>query len=177
MPNLVSCEDCGHQISARATACPNCGCPVQAQADNPAAVEPSAPAQQAEQKPQPEIDPQTQKAANIGCLVIIFVVAFFVFAGVGGGSSSKDWRTEDDSIGAYVMMQTFVERRLKSPATADFPRYSKSRVTRTVGQTYRVSSYVDSENGFGANIRTNFTGRITRTGPDKWKLDSLEFHN
>ena len=25
---LIKCEDCGHEVSTRAIACPNCGCPV-----------------------------------------------------------------------------------------------------------------------------------------------------
>jgi hypothetical protein len=137
--------------------------------------------EQKKQQPAPEQpqlkDQQAQKAANIGCLVVIFAVAFAVFFGAGGASSSKNWREKDDPIAAYVMMQTFVKRRLKAPATADFPRYSKSSVMRTVGQTYQVSSYVDAQHGFGANVRTSYTGRITQTGPDKWRLESLQIEN
>ena len=38
---------------------------------------------------------------------------------------------------------------------------------------YRVSSYVDSKNPFGATIRTNYDCTVERTWED-WKLISLE---
>jgi hypothetical protein len=96
-----------------------------------------------------------------------------MFSGLGD-SSDKNWREKDNSVGAYVMMQTFVKRRLRSPATADFASYNKSTITRIYGQKYQVRSYVDAQNGFGANVRTHFTGTIEKTSPDEWQLESLD---
>jgi hypothetical protein len=56
---------------------------------------------------------------------------------------------------AYVA-QKFVEKSLKAPSTAKFPSLIKSSVKKTSSDSYTVISYVDSQNGFGAMIRTNY---------------------
>lgn len=83
---------------------------------------------------------------------------------------------EDDSdprANAFYVCAEFVERRLKSPASADFPNYfSAPSMVSGDAPTYTVRSYVDSENGFGANIRTRFTCTVTDIG-DEWRLDNI----
>lgn len=61
---------------------------------------------------------------------------------------------------AYIMIQGDVRSQLKAPSTAKFPtRFAPG--TRHEGDCiYRVVSYVDAQNSFGAMIRTNFEGRI-----------------
>lgn len=87
------------------------------------------------------------------------------------------WRTEEDLIGAYLMIQDFVEDRLISPASAKFPWDARKHVTPLGNRRYRVHAYVDSQNGFGAMIRTHFTGEIEQLGPDRWKLHELTLDN
>jgi hypothetical protein len=54
---------------------------------------------------------------------------------------------------------------LKSPSTADYqPPYS---ATKTATNTYEVSSYVDSQNGFGAMIRSYWTVNLKYIGEDQ----------
>jgi hypothetical protein len=85
------------------------------------------------------------------------------------------WQQKDASLEAVVMMQDFVKDRLKAPASADFkPGYSDS-VTRINGQRYRVISWVDAQNSFGAKLRNYFIGEIEQTERDRWNLVSLEF--
>ena len=51
--------------------------------------------------------------------------------------------------------QTVIKGRLKAPATAEFsPSYQQVQET---GGVYRWAGHVDSQNSFGANIRTAFT--------------------
>lgn len=70
-----------------------------------------------------------------------------------------------DTSGAYVCAQQLVESRLKAPRTAKFPwGVSDDAVTYTGGTDYIVSAYVDSQNGFGAMIRTTFACNVTYTG-------------
>lgn len=79
---------------------------------------------------------------------------------------------------AYIMMADFVKARLRSPSTADFPGVFDGRgdhVKRVEGQTYMIVSWVDSQNAFGATIRTEFIGKITQYERGKWKLEELEF--
>lgn len=88
-----------------------------------------------------------------GCLGLA-VLAFAIPAGcaallsMGGGSEWEPTATEAEST-----CKEWVRDRLKSPATARF-----SGVETTGGRsTYDVSGAVDSENSFGALVRTAWT--------------------
>jgi len=79
--------------------------------------------------------------------------------------------------GAWAYMQIFVEKRLKSPKSADFPFGGGTYHTTDLGGgRYKVNSYVDSQNAFGANIRTHFDGIIKRKDGG-WVLEYLNFRN
>ena len=98
---------------------------------------------------------------------------------VASSTSSQiqsDWRSEDNSIAAEVMVEDFVKARLKAPGTAKFPGFWDGRryVTNLGEQKYRIVSYVDAENAFGALIRNRFTGEIEQVEKDRWRLLSLE---
>lgn len=90
-----------------------------------------------------------------------------------GGHKSKNWREDDDWIGAYVEVQNHVEQRLKSPGTADFPWTPSKHGSNVATQTYYIEAYVDSQNGFGATLRTNFAAIIRKVGEDDWQVDKL----
>ena len=81
---------------------------------------------------------------------------------------------EGDAHGAWAYMQLFVERKLKSPGSADFPFGGYRHVTPLGGGRYKVDSYVDAQNSFGASLRTHFEGVIKRL-PGGWELESLRF--
>lgn len=49
---LINCSECGHQVSDKATACPNCGCPIETQLPPPI-PEPEKPQQAQTTPPQP----------------------------------------------------------------------------------------------------------------------------
>lgn len=77
---------------------------------------------------------------------------------------------------AYGAAQRIIERHLKAPASAKFPLSNSSSVRiNAVGKCkYRVESYVDSQNAFGAMVRTPFS--ITVEGnpaKDEWLGSSL----
>lgn len=74
--------------------------------------------------------------------------------------------TDDDTLGEiWAMAQSFVEDKLKSPKSADFPVYGDSNVSITnSGNYYKVSGYVDAENSFGAEIRTTFSLVMEKSG-------------
>lgn len=66
--------------------------------------------------------------------------------------------------------------RLRAPATASFRNYFEDdgEVVVTGGpSTYRVVSSVDSENGFGANIRSNFVCEVRHVSGESWRLVDL----
>jgi hypothetical protein len=82
---------------------------------------------------------------------------------------------EHDEISAQVMMEQFVSEKLKSPASAEFESGFSSKILKVGNKSYEVNSYVDSQNGFGAMIRTEFYCKVTYVGNEKWQLDELRF--
>lgn len=91
------------------------------------------------------------------------LLACVALSACGGGSGGEG--------GAYQACERAVESSLKAPGTADFSGPLGSDITAN-GDTYKVSGYVDSENGFGANLRSNFTCTVRDTG-DNWDLVDL----
>lgn len=74
--------------------------------------------------------------------------------------------TDDATLGeVWAMAQSFVKDQLKSPKSADFPTYGDSNVNITSsGDYYKVTGYVDAENGFGAEIRSTFSLVLKKSG-------------
>ena len=96
--------------------------------------------------------------------------AALALAVTGCGVDPVDPVADDESTSAEVMCEEFIEKRLKAPATADYtdPTTSKD------GATYTVAGAVDSENGFGAKIRTRYVCVVRSDGDDMWTLVDLD---
>ena len=108
-------------------------------------------------------------------IISIIIVLIFVFLAFGSSDSDNNDSSGPDKIGAKVMAQQFLEDRLKSPATADYPwAKTDDTVTELSDNKYKYRSYVDSENSFGANVRTNFEIVVQYAGDDKWRLISID---
>lgn len=105
------------------------------------------------------------------CLIIHLVLPSP--AGVGNGFTKK--RDLPDSVEAYFMAQEFVKKHLKAPATADFPSYSNQdiNISRRNDTTFLISGFVDAQNSFGANLRTNYKCEIMYVGNDLWQLVNI----
>lgn len=70
-----------------------------------------------------------------------------------------------EKITAYTYLQIFIENNLlKSPGSAKFPALSRCVVQKQGANTWLIKSYVDSENSFGAVIRTHFAGIMEKSG-------------
>ncbi len=88
---------------------------------------------------------------------------------------NNEMKTKDESTLAYVMIKRVVKSYLKSPRTAKFPGAFDGRAghTRSLGGgSYQITSWVDSQNSFGAMIRTSFTATIYLYG-DNYKVKQL----
>jgi len=126
----------------------------------------------------------THSSATIGCVVlaVIALIVWWAIAGLGPDetnvSQQIDWRNADNSRMAQIMAQEFVSDRLLAPGSAEWPGFQDSRtsVVPLGKQRYRVTSWVDSHNSFGALIRQQYVAVVKQTGPEEWKLKSLEFH-
>lgn len=79
---------------------------------------------------------------------------------------------DEYTICAYAQMA--VEASLKSPATADFPVCNENRIIRE-GDRYIVTSYVDSQNSFGAQVRTPFQVYLQKTGENAVVVTDISF--
>lgn len=86
---------------------------------------------------------------------------------IGITSNNEDIKTE-----AWVYATDYVKANLKAPSTAKFCKSIDAVITSMGNDKYEVSGYVDSENGFGANIRTDFTVSLVLT-EDGYKEASL----
>jgi hypothetical protein len=80
------------------------------------------------------------------------------------GSESSD--VYGDPLLAEQACQDAVLDRLKAPATAQFPDLDAEAFSIQRGQ-WVIAGAVDSENGFGAMIRTDYECRATSTA-DHW---------
>ena len=60
----------------------------------------------------------------------------------------------DRSTMAAIICSNYVEQSLKAPKSADFP-FSRSEggIKRFADQRYKIRSYVDAQNAFGAQLR------------------------
>ena len=101
--------------------------------------------------------PQTKKSGCSGCLVRAVVVgvlaalalltAFLMYLG-GGPSTEPNYE-------AFLAARRAVQERLKAPSTASFPE-DTVRITKPSRDIYTVMGKVDSQNSFGAMMRTSY---------------------
>lgn len=97
----------------------------------------------------------------MGCTGLIALVLAILIgcSAIVGNKKSPD----GDPVEFYVVCQSWVEQQLRSPSTADFPASSSQGISN-VGKEWKVASYVDAQNGFGAIVRTRFNCSATYVG-------------
>lgn len=76
---------------------------------------------------------------------------------------------------AMAFAEWAMKRQLKAPSTAKFPGFHDEGVTAQDwgGDKFTVWSYVDSQNGFGAMIRTRYEMTVQRQGDGNWQVESV----
>lgn len=96
------------------------------------------------------------KSAVFALLIIVVVWC--------GIKSCAGYKPEFDArLSAVTTAEIAVKNRLKAPSTAKFPVYTQAKVTHS-GDVYTVVSYVDSQNGFGAILRSYFKVKMRLRG-------------
>lgn len=104
-------------------------------------------------------------------LVLAVVIA------IGVSPRTADDRDIDLDRDAFNICKEFVEDRLKAPSTAVFRNYFEDdgevTVTGSGSGPYTVRSSVDSQNGFGAMLRSDFVCTVENTSGDSWHLIDL----
>lgn len=132
---LTACKECRQQISSKATSCPHCGAPV-------------------------------KRSFGCGTLFVVAIVTVVVFAVIGAFSNSDRKVTESGQTEGviYRVATRLVADRLKAPSTAKFPSFyddGAATFTSFGNSRYKIKSYVDSKNGFGAQVRTQWTATVS----------------
>lgn len=150
---IVKCKECGSIVSTTAKACPTCGA-----------------------KP----PRRTSMLTWIVLAIFIFFGVKACVSGTGGSSTPSTAGTTSSSRCsegmAHTMATNFVRKQLQSPSTAKFPGTSDDGVTvRSLGECkFDVTSYVDSQNVFGATVRSRFWVQM-ESNPEgtNWRASDL----
>jgi hypothetical protein len=143
-----------------------------------------------------EVSPQAKKCSHCGSkipqptspivklLAIVLTIGVFssiIISSIGGGSSSssqpKQSTAYDYQQSAIAYAEPYITRLLKSPSTADFCR---GTATDLGDNKWLVSSCVDSQNSYGAMLRSNWEAVMVYTGGDpdnigSWKPKKVTF--
>ena len=90
---------------------------------------------------------------------------------------SSGMTDEESARKVFIICKVFVKGRLVSPISADFP-FQDYKFSKVTNNTIVVESYVDSENEYGAEIRSNYKIRLKLIGSDwgdedNWEVISL----
>jgi|SRR5690554_4865187 hypothetical protein len=126
-------------------------------------------------RPAPKPTKKKREGINVAYAVLGIILVILLILNGGFGSSSGDSSENGSAVGAFVACQQFVEDRLKAPSTAKFGgTYSQATSSLASGR-YRVRTYVDSQNSFGAMVRTGFDCTVRHTGSESYRLESLTF--
>lgn len=125
------------------------------------------------------------KKSGFGQLAGITILLFFGFiywAGLNRNSvqvPSKPIEALPSNNIAGLMAKDYVLVSLKAPSTAEFDYTHKFMINETEKGLYEVASYVDSQNSFGAKIRSNWYVKIRYISGDaymkkNWKLEDIK---
>ncbi len=129
-----TCPHCKLEVDPKATRCPHCHGKIV----------------------------RMSKAGKIAAGILGFIIILFIFTGNGDKSSTSSNAPEVtkptySNIQICVEAEELIKNTLKAPATAEFPTCSSISIERLENDGFRVASYVDSQNSYGALIRTDWT--------------------
>lgn len=111
---------------------------------------------------------------------VSLLVAMSIFTLVSCGDLPDENTTNENyikgmyKVTAYSLCKQDVTQKLKAPATAEFEGVTSARMTQSEDQTqWFVRMYVDSQNGFGALVRTKIACTVTPKSPDRGLVESV----
>lgn len=123
---------------------------------------------------------QLPKGHQIGMVVLAAIIMFGAVSLIKNYTKDAGNKYKVTGLECYEVSKQFVEQRLKCPSTADFPALDY-KYAQQDSSKYIIRSYVDSENGFGAKVRTNyiivmkFNGG-SATDPANWTVENLSMN-
>lgn len=192
---MKKCPFCAEDIQDAAIVCKHCGRDLpkgpQAKTIGGVVVDEGfqgkgTPTARGAQTPPQSATAQPTKPSNaaVGCLTLGGIVAFLIFIAALVNPSDTPENKEaaaeqtcSDTSMAFYMSHEFVKKRLRAPATAQFPgAHDDGVAVRYLGDcTHDVVAFVDSQNGFGALVRSKYTAKLKNIkGTDEWRALSVE---
>jgi len=162
---LINCLECKKEVSDSALSCPHCGFQLK----------------EKEKVVKSQVKKPKKKHSTFLTWIIIIAVLMTIFyityIGSVEDNSSLNSSSSTNKFVAYSYAEDFVKQNLKSPSTADFPGVSEKdqHITNLGGGKYKIESWVDSQNSFGATIRAKFSCIIIFEG-NKVRCEQLKFN-
>ena len=116
-------------------------------------------------------------------IILVSILFLVVISFSGCDSTSENNNINTDTSMASIQAKEYVKKSLKSPSTAKFPGLwdlANDGVVAYEKETnrYEIVSYVDSQNSFGATIRSNWSVVLKYLGGDdsdirNWQLERM----
>lgn len=100
----------------------------------------------------------------------IALIGFGVIALLGEPSNKTERYV--NGFAACVRCQGFVTKVLKAPSTAEWQSCSEADAAEVSREKFRIITYVDAQNSFGAMLRKSVDCTVYADG-DLWRLESL----
>jgi len=165
------CPFCKEKVNEKAVLCKHC---------------------RSELPPLPPPPPKEWYQTWQGLLLILFVLGIIAQAFEDKPSTPKAPPKDEatikaekqyaaDDMDARIYAKLYVEKALKAPATAKWPsstsyyvENAKDKKGNHLKDVWEVSGYVDSQNSFGAMIRSQWYVKLKKTGTDSWKLLNIK---
>lgn len=147
----VYCPNCENACSEAAPYCPQCGHPLAAAPQEAVSGRPSF------------LNRRRILVGLASVAVVAIVVALVIRADL----------FTPEPVRVYRAAQRFITEALSSPASAQWAASSDAETHVSFSEAldeYRVRSYVDAQNAYGARIRTPYVVLMRRADAGGWKL-------
>jgi hypothetical protein len=126
----------------------------------------------------------TQSSKSSDRKAIIILIIIFVLGAAYIVNLARTQQTGNDTPDISPSMVSLiceksVKAQLKAPSSAKFAPLNQQHISRITRQEYhyRVQSYVDSQNSFGAMLRSDFDCSVHYDpSTDQWHLDDLQIY-
>jgi hypothetical protein len=122
----------------------------------------------------PEVKLTTeQKIKAVSVLIVVFVFVWIFFIPSCDNGKKEQVKKTYSKFEALYESRQFVLKQLKAPSTADFCQETDN-VKQVNDTTFVVVSCVDSQNSFGAMLRSSYTCKIIfLPSSDKVQINDL----